>query len=395
MVNYLEFSGDSSLPFFVYDIFNPNFSQLDQIDDIKSMDIDNMVEKIVPTKIKRYHGNNKQGYLIYFKEDCCDKAYDIISKSNSPRYSQWKEKEVNDKRVNVIVDKNNRNYENNFLELPDISLKFFDYGVFKKGQIAYSRIKNYIKEEKEIEIDYGMGIRDGIPILIENKKHKKTKGYLIEFNEKNRKKAYEIISNTKAKKLYKWKTIKIDGELTNVVIGNYADKGISDMEYTKCYDGKKDPYFSSVLMLIEKQIKKHKKNSQENFFILQMNYLLLWAAIERFAILKYGLHKPHINRQHFAGEETFGDYLENIRRKNDVIFSAKDFEEHILDKDNPDESIEYYYTIRCNVAHRGKIPTVVDNRSFYLLFDSLTELLYIFKEVLKDSFEDEFMFDAD
>lgn len=378
---------DTSLPFFVYDIYNPSIDKLDEIFNIESITNDDLIEKIIPIKIKHYSGMPKQGYLIYFNDEYCDKAYEIISKYQL-RYSKWKEHEIDGKTFNVLINKNNRYEENNFLKLPNINLPFFAYGVFKKGQIGYSRIKDYIKKEETFDVNYRMGIRDGIPILLENNQSRKTNGYLIEFNENDRKKAYKIISS-KANKLYKWKEIDIgDNNFVNVLMGEKIEKGTSDMNYEYSYDGLKDYFFIDAINLIENDLEIYNNDARtiENFFYLQMNYLLLWVAIERFCILKYGLNEPYINRANFAGQNKFQECLNDIERDKESIYSAKDFNIHYLNKDNPYESIEYYYTIRCNVAHRGKTPACVDFDSYDLIYDSLEELLNIFKEVLIDSF---------
>lgn len=242
-----------------------------------------------------------------------------------------------------------------------------------------------------------MGIRDGIPILFDEKSGE-TKGNLIYFNEEDQKRAYKIIYNTLSGVFYQWKEIEVKGELVNVAVANKADKGLSDIICCKSYDGTEDIFFSDAIHLIEKRLNSSERETVENFLNLQMAYLLLWVSIERFCILKYGLGGIYDNRQKFAtNEEEFSKNLNEIKRDNKSVFSAKDFKEYFLYKNNPSSSIEYYYAIRCNVAHRGKVPEVfVDMKSFRMLRYSLEELLNIFKHVLNDSFEKElFEFDCE
>ena len=68
-----------------------------------------------------------------------------------------------------------------------------------------------------------------------------------------------------------------------------------------------------------------------------------------------------------------------------MVENDKDLKYYALDPINPYYSINYYYTIRCNVAHRGKELHSDD----YILRQSLKELLEIFKDVLKDTFDEQ------
>ena len=64
-----------------------------------------------------------------------------------------------------------KNKEKKTLNPPDnTELEFFAYGIFKPGQLAYSKIRNHVKEKNSIEINYQMKLRDGVPILIDNQR---------------------------------------------------------------------------------------------------------------------------------------------------------------------------------------------------------------------------------
>lgn len=388
---------NTKLPLFVYDIFNPPTSRLDNINEIADIyKNESLVEKIVPITVKDFREKRRQAYLIYFNDDYCDDAYNIISKSQNSYYTEWKESEISDIKFNVLINKNDRYDSEESPKYPNPELPLFAYGVFKKGQIAHSRIEKFIHDEKEdMPVRHYMGIRDGIPLLFDEKSGL-AKGNLIYFNEKDRENAYKIIYNTQSEVFYKWKEIEVEGEPANAAVANHENEGISDISQCKSYDATKDIFFSDVINLIEKRLNISGRETIENFLNLQMAYLLLWVAIERFCILKYGLNGIYDNRQKFAtNEEEFLKNLKEIDRDNKSVFSAKDFKEHFLDKNDPSSSIEYYYAIRCNVAHRGKIPEVfVDSKNYRMIKSSLKELLNIFKHVLNDSFDRElFEFD--
>lgn len=273
------------------------------------------------------------------------------------------------------------------LDLPsDINLPFFAYGIFKPGQLAYSRIKSYVKKYEKTEINFNMLIRDGVPILADKSHHHGTKGVLIYFNENDKEEAYETISGTEPKNLYKWEEEYIGSERINVLVGVCPRFGSSCLDYGSEYDGRKDPYFKEAIKLIEENLKNHKSRGMDikPFFNLQMNYMLLWAAIERYTKIKYG-KKLGENNKKLSEEKIFQESLKehvdnNIREH---VYSAEDLRKYYLNPENPFYSIKYYYTLRCNVVHRGKA-VIHDEQK---IERALTELLAIFKDVLDDTFK--------
>ncbi len=56
----------------------------------------------------------------------------------------------------------NEKKDNKFDKKPDSNLPFFAYGIFKPGQIAYSKIKDLVLQKKEISINRPMKHRDGV-----------------------------------------------------------------------------------------------------------------------------------------------------------------------------------------------------------------------------------------
>ena len=68
------------------------------------------------------------------------------------------------------------------------------------------------------------------------------------------------------------------------------------------YDWKKDLTLSEVINIIYNNVHKVKvelkdtnKVNVKDFFTLQMNYMLLWSAIDRYLNLKYGFNKQWEN----------------------------------------------------------------------------------------------------
>ena len=48
----------------------------------------------------------------------------------------------------------------------NIKRPFFAYGIFKPGELAYSRIKKYVHNEYPYTINYEMSYRDGVPLIL-------------------------------------------------------------------------------------------------------------------------------------------------------------------------------------------------------------------------------------
>ncbi len=202
---------------------------------------------------------------------------------------------------------NNNGKKDKFDKKPDSNLPFFAYGIFKPGQIAYSKIRGLDFSLKEASINYLMKQRDGVPILLkkENERYK-TKGCLYDFSDGE--KAYKIICQTMSPALYEWGTIDVEGEKANVLFGLKPDSGSDSIEDAcdrECFDGRNDPIFKEGIQLIRKNLDEEDFDWEEGFFKLQMNYMLLWSAIDRYCKLKYNMGSEHENRLELAKEGNF------------------------------------------------------------------------------------------
>ena len=61
------------------------------------------------------------------------------------------------------------------------SLPFFAYGIFKPGQLCYSRISHLVEKTFECTVSGRLKERDGLPLLILGSNELRIKGYLIHF----------------------------------------------------------------------------------------------------------------------------------------------------------------------------------------------------------------------
>ena len=271
----------------------------------------------------------------------------------------------------------------------DISLPFFAYGVLKPGEIAYSRIKDLIYEKNEACVNYSMRHRDGVPVLFSKENdHEETCGYLFHFSDGDE--AYETIIDTISGNLYKWGTIDIGKEKANVLFGRKPSNGSNYIENPvdrKSYSGKNDPLFKEGIQLVKDNLKSGIFREEKGFFNLQMNYMLLWSAIDRYCKLRYYRKKEHESREELSNEKVFREALSIYAggKHYRPIYNTDNLFKNVFDLSNPKYCINYYYTLRCNIVHRGKSSF----KDIGLLMEATEDLLNIFEYMLDDAFGEE------
>lgn len=278
---------------------------------------------------------------------------------------------------------------NKLIKPYDISLPFFAYGVLKPGEIAYSRIKDLIYEKNEVCVKYSMKHRDGVPILLSKERDlEETCGYIFYFNDGEE--AYETIRETISGNLYRWGTIDIGAEKVNVLFGRKPLNGSDSIESPsdrKSYSGRKDPLFKEGIELVKENLKSGIFREEKGFFNLQMNYMLLWSAIDRYCKLRYYRKKEHESREELSKERVFREALNKYAggKHYRALYTTDDLSRKEFDLSNPKYCLNYYYTLRCNIVHRGKSSF----KDIDLLMDATKDLLNIFKYMLDDAFGEE------
>ena len=202
---------------------------------------------------------------------------------------------------------------------------------------------------------YQMKLRDGVPILIDNQRdYNQTKGYIITFKKARKDR---LIKQSAIRYLYEWKTIEINGNDVNILFGVDPENGSDHIEDPKervSFNGKNDPLFKEALELIEKNLNTDKNSHKiKSFFELQMNYMLLWSAIDRFSSLKYNKQYKSWNNEKFSKERAFKEGIKKYGNEPHIlVYSTEDLVVHEFNAKDPLETIKYYYTLRCNVVHR-------------------------------------------
>jgi hypothetical protein len=283
-----------------------------------------------------------------------------------------------------------RNYSG--MALPErCDLPLFAYGLFKPGQLGFLRIREVVRRTEDGCVVRGSLLeRDGLPIFDPAGIGKVT-GTLLFFSEEHVKAAYERIAEIGPDQQYRSGQEEVQftgGQLTaNVLCGKSPRRGSVELEEAP-WDGRKDHLFNSALDVVQEALDDNRLFNWDlrPLFRLQMAYLLLWSAIERYASLRYHLGgKPHAKIILIADEPAFRSSLrDQVAERREVFPSGKPTEKETLDPSNPRGSLEYYYQIRSNVTHRGKaVP-----HDFERVLKSLTELKAIFGNVLEAAFEE-------
>lgn len=313
---------------------------------------------------------------------------------------------------------NNTNVTNPLKKIAIINyeLPFFAYGIFKKGEIAYYKIKNVIKEEPQEAFCKGMLYeKDGVPIFA-NFGNEKIRGTLTYF--KNPQEGYALINSIEPFNLYCWSEIwTTKGIKVNILIARQSivsnDDSMAEYKmpgakprHDEEWHCSKDPLFVHGMdflrkrffdKIIEEEPLLHGEESSryEGVFLMQMAYTFLWSIIDRHNTLKYALTSKDIavKNKKLANDKDFikttallkGHFLTKDDSKvvDSTTGESASFKPKQQHYETESEAIiKYYYGIRNNAVHRGKVSTDRDNNDLMRLKDSFLELYAIMENVI-------------
>lgn len=287
----------------------------------------------------------------------------------------------------------------------DITLPYFAYGFFKPHQLSYSQIKYYVNEDpiKVYLKNYRLKNVNGMPVLVGGENNIPIVGYVIKFKKNKMENAYKRIGYSKNMQIYKWEEIEIGEDKVNTLIGSnpelYRNKGnYYNFEYNTEmfektlqegnekraieYDWRKDPIFTETINKIVNSMGRTNyrgyQTDYDDFLEIQMLYMLLWTALDRFLTFRYGKSKRQ-NVIRLSKEWFFKKALKKYVETNYTVFSAEDLKKYELNPKKPSCCALYYYTIRNNVVHSGKMLSAESEKLFY----ALNELLRIFEDVIE------------
>lgn len=270
-------------------------------------------------------------------------------------------------------------------------LPYFAYDAFKPGQVAFPVIKYFVQDICACEVNYSLRQRNGAPILVNNfdRYEEPAKGFLIYFNDLvvneygENFDAYDYIRNSKSISLYEWREINIGNTRVNAVFAKKEKFG-TDFIYGGDYQGKDDKGFYGPLEYIYNHFDEVGAYYTHNdFFKLQMFYMLLWSSIDKYLSLCYGGWDQRKTVNEWAKWDEFKKAFKKYVDRKDTAHSSQGSRPYKLNPKNSKGAANYYYQIRCNVVHSGKSNV----NDFNKLKQSLDELMKIFWDVLDESFD--------
>lgn len=281
------------------------------------------------------------------------------------------------------------------LALPnDISLPFFAYGAFKPGQLAFGQLREFLSEKPVPALASGsLKIRDGLP-LFKPEHDGSVQGYVLTFRAQSFLEAYEIICRFEPKSIYSWEESLLSSPPTttvNLLVGRKMMRGRPNDLETGSWSFQDDPVFKYGLPVIKETAETLASHPFESsppeefdwsrFFRLQMAYLLLWSAIERFSTFAYGpTLSPLAKVKKLGCDPRFlAAFKQRVSGPEQRISDSRDpGRGERLSVDNPEEAAEYYYQVRSNLSHRGK-GAWSDGE---IVRDALNDLFAIFNDIL-------------
>ena len=267
------------------------------------------------------------------------------------------------------------------------ALPFFTYGIFKPGELAHWLLAPHVSKSEPHSIAGELWIYDGLPFLDpQSNSSTSVAGQLLHFSPSTENTAYAQISAHGLQNHYKWSVIQVGTTQANCLV-NKLPLGVGRPYMDSEWKGKNDPLFTAAIEVVGDLILKNQmfKKDLKPLFTLEAAYLLLWSSIERYASWRYYLGRKQASYKvrQLADEPVFKTALSNTVRGIRVVREAAEPRNKCtLSATDPNKSLKYYYQIRSNLVHQGKS----DNDDHDRLLKSASELLSIFREVLKAAF---------
>ena len=272
-------------------------------------------------------------------------------------------------------------------------LPYFAYGTFKPGELAFQQLKEHVDGSPvPAELKGQLLIRDGLPLLDLVGGDVVVKGYLLRFKSDMSDDAYEVISRFEPHTHYSWQevTLSSPSAAANVLVGRRLGRGRTQLLEEGMWSFRLDPVFKhgfNIVRDVARQLGAQEFRSDApdafdwpRFFRLQMAYLLLWSGVERLSTIAYGpALEPGERLRRLSDDPVFQQALTRIVKRTDEVYDSRDPERRYhLDPGNPSSSLNYYYTVRSNLSHRGK-GAWADGE---IVRHSLHELLCVVEELL-------------
>lgn len=172
---------------------------------------------------------------------------------------------------------------------------FFAYGIFQPGQLAYFQLDHSVDGWQRAEVPGALLIRDGLPI-VDLRKNGTVAGAVLTFKPGDSERAYRRIAAMEPTKHYLWDVVEAAGAEVNLLVGRSPSKGSVPFEKAE-WDGWDDPLLTTALDAVQETLDEFAPFAEDlkPLFRLQMAYLLLWSAIERYVSLRHHLGRRSVS----------------------------------------------------------------------------------------------------
>jgi hypothetical protein len=219
------------------------------------------------------------------------------------------------------------------------------------------------------------------------------RGFFVVFRERDCSTAYETICRFEPRAVYSWKQVTLVSPPVgaNILLGKKLDRGRPQDLDDGSWSFRQDPVFRHGLNVVEAVTVQWGGQPFRSappdyfdwtrFFQLQMAYLLLWSAIERYSAFAFGPALSPQDRIEALGNDP--GFLSALRRlgpdtSEEVSDSRNPGQKSRLDMAHPGNAAKYFYQVRSNLSHRGK-GAWSDGE---IVRQSLVLLLAVFKDML-------------
>lgn len=248
------------------------------------------------------------------------------------------------------------------LDLPRrVDLPYFAYGLLQPGELAHRQLDGLLTAVRRAEVNGTLRVRDGIPLLAAAGSET-IHGWVLEFRSVA---GYRAVVHFEPAKLYRWEEITtVDGVTANTLMG--ATETGSHLLHDDHWTGSEDPVFVHGLGVVREVVDGPEGRvpfeslppealDWVRFFRVQMAYLLLWSAVERYLALAYGPDLDPAKKLNALGrDEAFARALSDTVTQPRRVYESRSRESAGLDPAKPSRSAEYFYVVRSNLSHRGK-----------------------------------------
>ncbi len=212
------------------------------------------------------------------------------------------------------------------LELPPrLDLPLFAYGLLKPDQPAFGAVvAPLVADAAPAHLpDGGLRYRDGLPIL-DPEGTAGVAGAVLRFAPGRERAAYDAVCGFEPRHHYRWHITeaRTDGDpgrgwgptvRVNVLQGRHPERGVADEWFTS-WSADSDPLFRFGLHAVRRAALDHATAAfpslpgdnpalWERFYGLQSAYLLLWAAVERYAAVACSPGDDPLSRSYRLGDD--------------------------------------------------------------------------------------------